>query len=921
MRIEVACQKADTTKAKGDLLEKLAKDLLSAQGYEVIEEVRITSAELDLLCKHKVNGKQIYVECKAQKDKIDSEILRKLLGTVDLHDYSEGWLISTAEFGKEAKGFVELWKSKPIEKSQKLSFYTPEKVIESLINASVIVNPPKEHAKQLLVSLDNVGTWLLVISKFGSFWAVFSLSAGVPNGALIYSAKTGEHISDNDTLKNISSLETSLNQYDLFIGEKSQLDIDFVTTSKNVPFPQVVEIQIGDSWNDYRPARPKDFVGRDDIQKDILNLLSRISDKTTETRIFAVTGNSGLGKSSLLAKLRDRSRNKHYKNKYFVFAVDIRGAKNPAYINASLLKCLQEAQANGFGDAMPLQLTDPEAPLSSESITSYLETLRKKDQVLCLVFDQFEELYSKPELFSVFHAAKSLMIDVAGCKTNFALGFAWKTDSTTHQDHPAYHMWHELSDYRKVYKLDVFDSGEISKAITIFEKEIGKKLPNELRHQIGYSCQGFPWLLKKLCINVYENLQKGEGSTSVFGEIDVKRLFESDLDELSPSELTCLKLIASKAPADWSEIIEISGLADLNRLVHKRLVIKSGDRLNIYWDIFRDFILTGSAPILPFNYIPTTDFSSFLNVSQILNKSSFLNSKDISYELSIKEGTVLNVGADLVMFGVADRNGAAFRLANGIESCSSQELLQKLRDKFGRHSLKIELYKKYLGKKISSNVIQSTLKQILPKVDYGDKTWATYANRLAKFLALTGYLMQAEKEWIVQDNGSPATNIANSHLTGKRKGIVFTGCASPSKVVELLMHIDKTGDLNINEIKKMGYRNALTILSRFNLVVGEGTYHTNTQQINNFGDIVSAVWGCSKDEPTLTQCLKKLELDEDITGLEMGIYISALYSLNWSEASRQRSGNSLRQWSIWLADGLKMAGIPTPPGRAKKTKP
>jgi hypothetical protein len=119
----------------------------------------------------------------------------------------------------------------------------------------------------------------------------------------------------------------------------------------------------------------------------------------------------------------------------------------------------------------------------------------------------------------------------------------------------------------------------------------------------------------------------------------------------------------------------------------------------------------------------------------------------------------------------------------------------------------------------------------------------------------------------------------------------------------------------------MGYRNALTILSRFNLVVGEGTYHTNTQHINNFGDIVSAVWACSKNEPALTQCLKKLELNADITGLEMGIYISGLYSLNWSEASKQRNGNSLRQWSIWLADGLKKAAIPAPPGRVKKTKP
>ncbi|MFW1489837.1 hypothetical protein ACEV9X_23160, partial [Vibrio parahaemolyticus] len=87
--------------------------------------------------------------------------------------------------------------------------------------------------------------------------------------------------------------------------------------------------------------------------------------------------------------------------------------------------------------------SDPDAPLSSDSIQAYLESVERQEKVICLVFDQFEELYSKPELFSIFESAKSLMLDVAALKGNISLGFAWKTDSTTQQDHPAYHMWHE----------------------------------------------------------------------------------------------------------------------------------------------------------------------------------------------------------------------------------------------------------------------------------------------------------------------------------------------------------------------------------------------------------------------------------------------------------------------------------------------
>ena len=61
MKIEVALNKSSSTKERGDLLESLAEKLLSAQSYEVIKEIRFTAVELDLLCRHKINGKEIYV--------------------------------------------------------------------------------------------------------------------------------------------------------------------------------------------------------------------------------------------------------------------------------------------------------------------------------------------------------------------------------------------------------------------------------------------------------------------------------------------------------------------------------------------------------------------------------------------------------------------------------------------------------------------------------------------------------------------------------------------------------------------------------------------------------------------------------------------------------------------------------------------
>lgn len=909
MKIEVACHKKDSTKVKGDLLESLSKELLESQGYDVIEEIRFTGVELDLLCKHKVSGKEIYVECKAQKEKIGAPILRQLLGTVAGYDYAEGWIISTSEFGKEAKGFCEMWKGKSQEKASKLSFYSPEVVIESLCRASIICKPPQEKAEKFIGGVEFLGDWSMLITSYGRFWTIYTLQGGAPFGVLVYNANNGRHIQDEDTLNNISQLETSLAEYDLKIGINKKEENLLLTSV----LPNVVEVQVGDSWDDYRPARPQDFVGRDSTQKSILSFFKKAKDKSSDTRIFAITGNSGLGKSSLIAKVRDRSRNKFHKNKYFTFAVDIRGAKTPSYISASLLKCLKEAQKTGFGDPQDLQLADPSSPFSSPSIESYLNSVAIKGQVICLIFDQFEELYSKPELFGIFFAAKDLMLDVASFKGNFVLGFAWKTDSTTLQDHPAYHMWHDLSDYRKVYKLDVFDTGEINKSITTFEKEVEQKIPIEIRHQIINSSQGFPWLLKKLCINLYGSLKKGEGAESILIDLDVSRLFESDLDLLSPTEHTCLKLIAQKAPADWSEIIEISGIAVLNNLVNKRLVIKSGDRLNVYWDIFKDYLLTGNVPVVPFNYIPTSDFTSMLKVFETLNNKTYTSAEEIADKTSLKERTVWNIGADLVMLGLTERKGTTFKHHRKLSEFTPFSLLQELRIKFGKHSLKLTIYRSYAGQTINQNVVATVLKTCLPKAKFSDKTWTTYANRLSNLFTLTGYFVRAGNKIVVQDLGTPTIELDRLR---KRRGNVFSPTAPPAVVIEALKFCKNNSSLK--SAYENGFRNSLSILNRFELVsISDDIIIVNTTSIQKYGGYVEAIWTSTKNEATVSRCIEKIIQMPDISGSELGDYLATEYSRTWTDSSKQRNGSSLKQWACWVKEGIQTSRIPNPPGRTK----
>ena len=278
--------------------------------------------------------------------------LKNLLGTIYFRNYPEGWLISSGPLGKDAKGFQHEWEQKPVEERQRMTIYTPERVIEALVNSGAIKRAPEEKALEVLDSPDCLGEWTLLITEFGTVWAVACLQSGIPVRVLAFSANTGHLIDDVQHLRNLAGTDSTLRtldfEYFVRLKEKKQ--------PPDVPaYERVVEVQHGESWTDYRPARPEDFVGREESQAAIMKFLTAVRSGETDTRVFAITGDSGMGKSSLIAKLRQRVSNVRNRRTYFLYAVDVRAATGPAYVLWSLLACLQKHLPMDSGRGFPSQ--------------------------------------------------------------------------------------------------------------------------------------------------------------------------------------------------------------------------------------------------------------------------------------------------------------------------------------------------------------------------------------------------------------------------------------------------------------------------------------------------------------------------------------------------------------------------------------
>jgi len=392
MKIEVSVNQGDNTKKRGDLLEELAKKLLEAQNYEVTTELRETGVELDLYCTNKANKhKTIYVECKAFRDKkIDANIIDNLIGKKTRRKYSEAWLISTSEFGKEAKGV-----QKELEDDENIEylFYTPEKLLEALQDSNTICNIRivKNNLESKLKNEHQLGEHLLLITEYGYFWAVEYLKGGKPTSVFIAHAKDGQLVEDIVLLDNLSNTDTSINN----LNFTKNLDIVESQVESYYPIEKQHSIKLNDIYlkkiNDtgIKLTHPnknelvlEDIFVYQDLQDIEDNKKSRFSSENLltldEYKRSMIFGEEVSGKTSLIATLQ-----REYNEKGFI----------PIYINAQFIK---SSEYKKFETILIKNFKKQYLELTDKEIQDIL--LKDREKIIILI-DNFEDLGIKKHLY------------------------------------------------------------------------------------------------------------------------------------------------------------------------------------------------------------------------------------------------------------------------------------------------------------------------------------------------------------------------------------------------------------------------------------------------------------------------------------------------------------------------------------------
>lgn len=893
--IDLCIDKDKSTTEKGRILENLVATLLKIQQYEVVETIRVTGMEIDVLAKSRINNSKIIVECKAWENPIPSDVISKLLGNVVLRHADEGWLVSTGPLSKDAMGIKTEWEEKNDSERRLLSFYTNERIVELLLNSGLVVN--ENRVKRLLETEKIAEEISLMLTEKAYYWIAPVLNQnGTINYVAAFYAKNGERVNDSNELNDLKHISNIYSDY-VWSGDRIKTKT-IIGKCVEEEFNSIVPVIGGDDWEDYRPARPEDFVGRKKILQNIFRYFDAVIEEKTETRLFSITAPSGMGKSSLVLKIAAMSGSRRKSKKYFVYALDSRTAMSSRYVELSIKSCFEKADKAGFTDVSEREIETLSIVqmLQSESIQKTLEYFKQENKIIIIIFDQFEELFSKKELSGVFEKIRQLSNLVDQMKSNLIIGFSWKTDLTIPAEHPAYFMWSNLTDRRKEFDLPQFQQAEIMGAIRVFGSQLGESINPVLRNYLSKQCQGYPWLLKKLCIHVFKLISEGSDQETVIGQkLNIIDLFERDINDLTAEEHACIKQIAQESPADYFKIADLFGNNIIQMLINKRIVIRRASRLTLYWDIFRDYVVDGKIPNILLDYIPQQQYATVARIVKCLLNENAISSEELSKKVNMKISTIENFLLDAVMFGIAKRQNGEISLIMQNE----KDIVITLRAFFYRHLLYIELKNTYLQDFTYQDYMEAFLK-VYEGSNITEVTKKTYASKLLNWFVNLGMVEVRSSTFyaiasVVQEELLIFKSVDRRTKYSDGEGhvhTVFWGETSPDKVESAYGLLQKKA-MSYEELKKLGYRNAISVLWSFGGIRKENNMYYVSEELEE-------VYKNIENSETIVYAKKVLREDYGISEREMGRKLESEFRKQWKDGSRIRYGSAIRRWAKYF---------------------
>ena len=626
-------------------------EVLRVHGFRIDNEPHVNYAgmEIDIEGRNLLSDIPLYAECKCYDTEIDAPKFQAFCGkyvTRWLKDRRcQGLFIALPGVNSHVKGFYR----ENFEKASDMTvgLLEEEHVLEAIFRRGTAAGP-EAIAKGITSDMGSPGDWLLLYTDQGLFWMQYVIppGAGIPRKVALFDAQ-GNLLSDRGTMEYLARLEPELDDFErIEAGERPR------PTQREEE--EIVAVRGSSARFEYQfPASPQYFVGREGALAEIDSFVKQVVSKETSSRGLLFEAYSGWGKSSLVLATAARLQAAGH----CVAAIDSRSASSSQFVLRAIEYALRNAlDSSTNGPSRTIGgFEDGVAALISEG-----RRLERTGRTLLIFFDQFENIFLLPETLK---RIRDTFLKLSDAQTNVLLGFSWKTDLVGLTSEFPYRMRDDISATSKHIMLHTFSEVETNDLLDKLASELHSKLRKDLRFFLSEFSQGYPWLLTKLCAHVKAQREAGVLQADIANNLlNVEQLFQEDLSGLSAEENDTLLSVAKVAPIGVSDFGEEFKPEVIQSLVNRRLLVRIGNKYDIYWDIFRDYLNSGRVPVQE-NYILRMQPGSVLRAVRLLAEmGGSLTVPDFRRRADLTTKSFYNVARDMRLLGFAKTEDGAVRL-------------------------------------------------------------------------------------------------------------------------------------------------------------------------------------------------------------------------------------------------------------------
>ncbi|WP_396599859.1 restriction endonuclease [Frigoribacterium sp. R86507] len=867
--------------ARGHLFEKFVGSLLHAYGYEKPTtstfNVISNGIELDVVTATRFDGRVVMAECKAYTSAVAAKELTNFYGKLNVERLSKpgvfGLMMVLPGLTQDGRASARAIR----DKDEHFRYMDAEAIVEALRMEGLISTAPE--------GVDNLSDLAIVVTEQATVCAAIEIDehTRTPRRVLTWA----------------SSGRVPAPTIDLIAADSYAQGLPVVDARAHSGPPpvesmpeSVVLVPVASSVEDFQyqlPAGPKFFVGR----KTALGELG--GEVGTKQTTLILNAQSGWGKSSLALKFAEQIDRMGGS----ATVMDARTASSPRYIVEVLRKAVEKAASKGV-------LVMPDEA-NWASLVSGIETVSRaqwadpKKPVL-VFFDQFENVFQSESLTRAF---RDLALSARLVEGPLILGFAWKTDLVGWVEGYPYQLRDEIRSVARTIIVEPFGSAEVGTILSRLQVQAGVSLGLDLRTRLREYSQGLPWLLKKLADHVLRELRSGSSPEQLLAEaLNIQTLFDADLAELGPQSVEILRHIARYAPIPAGEVTERYAPDAVQSLVDRRLIVQVGDRLDTYWDTFRDYLNTGRV-LLEDSYILRLAPNQVARMLPLVMGNGGSSSVSVlAAGLNTSDNVIFNLSRELRLLGIAVYEPLMVKLVSEVVSASDPEaaVLSRVASSLRRHkaySALVELATKHDGY-VNAELFGAMLPSLFPAVSGRPSTWATYARVFLSWFDYAGLTSRQGNRFLVQPGAARTSAqrlLSTRSAMRSRPGIPQS---APRASLELLAKLGRGEDVIISPEKKCE-RGAIRTLAALGAVVVDGTGRValHVPSLVDAGGSVepAELRKLLMARPGGAAGLAHLEADPGVKPAEIGATLRREIDANWTPSVTHSIGGYFRAWA------------------------